>query len=124
MQSHNITAKQLTQVIGLSSSAISEWKKGKAKPSAEAVVKIAEHFHVTTDYLFNLTDNPQPANEKNRASMEVRDELIHEALAGTGLLGENGLLTKEGAAVIAKFLNQNSEMLNQLLKQSEEHNDN
>lgn len=51
MESGNVTAKELTQAVGLSSSAISEWKKGKAKPSAEAIVKIASFFDVSTDYL-------------------------------------------------------------------------
>lgn len=46
-----ITAKKLTEDINISSSAISEWKKGKGKPSAEAIIKIAEYFNVSTDYI-------------------------------------------------------------------------
>ncbi|MCH5260713.1 MAG: helix-turn-helix transcriptional regulator [Lachnospiraceae bacterium] len=49
-----ITAKTLTQKAGLSQSAISEWKKGKAKPSADALVRIAEYFEVPIEYLLSM----------------------------------------------------------------------
>lgn len=50
----NITAKTLTEKAGLSQSAISEWKKGKAKPSADALVRIAEYFEVPIEYLLSM----------------------------------------------------------------------
>ena len=33
-------------------------------PSGETVVKIAEYFGVTSDYLLGITDNPIPTNER------------------------------------------------------------
>ncbi len=51
MEKENINARKLTRDLELSNSSITEWKKGKAKPSIEAVVKIAGYFGVTTDYL-------------------------------------------------------------------------
>lgn len=49
-----ITAKELTERASLSHSAITEWKKGKAKPSAEALVKIAKYFEVPIEYLLKM----------------------------------------------------------------------
>ncbi|HBG1029190.1 TPA: helix-turn-helix transcriptional regulator [Clostridioides difficile] len=68
MKKNNITAKQLTNDLEISNSSVSDWKKGKGKPSSDAIVKIAEYFNVTTDYLLlgitcnktnntNLTEN-------------------------------------------------------------------
>lgn len=51
MERQNISASKLTSECGLSSSALTEWKKGKAKPSAEALIKIANYFDVSVDYL-------------------------------------------------------------------------
>lgn len=51
MISRNINAKQLTSLLELSNSAITDWKKGKAKPSSDAVIKLAEYFGVSTDYI-------------------------------------------------------------------------
>ena len=41
----------LMQEIGLSSTSFSSWKIGRAKPSTEAIIKIAEHYNVSTDYI-------------------------------------------------------------------------
>lgn len=57
--------------LGLSNSAISEWKKGKAKPSLEAVVKIARYFGVTTDYLLLGEDSGQ---EDESAAFRTEEE--------------------------------------------------
>lgn len=51
MDQNHISAKKLTTDLGLANSSISEWKKGKARPSLEAVIKIAGYFGVTTDFL-------------------------------------------------------------------------
>ena len=60
MKKNNVTAKQLTSDLGLSVSSVTDWKKGKGKPSAETITKIAEYFGVTTDYLlgFDITKLP------------------------------------------------------------------
>ncbi len=42
---------QIANEIGLKSSAITQWKKGKQKPSLDAVVKIADYFDVPVDFL-------------------------------------------------------------------------
>ena len=57
----------LTQ-LGLSSNALSEWKKGKAKPSSDAIIKIAEYFNVSADYL--LTGKIS-YNELNKQEQEI-----------------------------------------------------
>jgi transcriptional regulator with XRE-family HTH domain len=57
----NVVPAKMLSDLELSPSAISEWKKGKAKPSADAIIKIAKYFNVTTDYLFGLTEDPVPA---------------------------------------------------------------
>ena len=51
----------LEKAIGLTKGSFAHWRKGKAKPSYDALVKIAEYFRVSTDYIFGFTDNPAPA---------------------------------------------------------------
>lgn len=52
---NNISARELCIELDISVSSITDWKNGRAKPSAEAIVKISNYFNVTTDYL--LKDN-------------------------------------------------------------------
>ena len=58
---NNITAAHLLREAKLNSSSINDWKKGKAKPSYGALVKIADYFNVSVEYLEGKTDNPKPS---------------------------------------------------------------
>jgi transcriptional regulator with XRE-family HTH domain len=61
MRQKNITAAGLSRETGIPTSNISDWKKGKSNPSAEAVAKIADFLSVSTDYLLCRTDIPGPS---------------------------------------------------------------
>ncbi len=51
-----LTAKELAQNIGVSTGNVTDWRKGRSKPSAEVVAKIARYLGVSTDYLHGLSD--------------------------------------------------------------------
>ena len=51
MELNGMTAKELTALLGLNRSAISEWKSGKAKPTVQHIINISKIFNVSTDYL-------------------------------------------------------------------------
>lgn len=56
LKKNDISARKLTLDLNLANSSVSEWKKGKANPSIDAVIKIAKYFGVTTDYLLMEDD--------------------------------------------------------------------
>jgi transcriptional regulator with XRE-family HTH domain len=51
MDINKINAKELTSQLGISHSSVTDWKKGRGTPSAQTIVKLANFFNVTTDYL-------------------------------------------------------------------------
>ena len=55
---NNESAAPLMKKLGLSSTSFSDWKRKKANPSTEAIVKIAKYFNVSTDYLLLENENP------------------------------------------------------------------
>ena len=57
---HDISQKILAASIKLSESKLSHYLTGKYEMPSRAVLDIAQYFHVTTDYLFGLTDDPKP----------------------------------------------------------------
>lgn len=75
MSKEDITAKKLTQDIGISSSAISEWKKGKAKPTSEAIIKMAKYFNVTTDYILLGKSNDLKLSNEEKKLLEIFQNL-------------------------------------------------
>ena len=44
--------------LGFSPTALAEWNRGKAKPTVDAIIRLANYFGVSTDYLLGLTDLP------------------------------------------------------------------
>ena len=48
-----------TSCLGVASSAATNWKRG-ASPRSDIVIRAAQHFGVTTDYLLGLADSPAP----------------------------------------------------------------
>lgn len=58
LQKHETSTYKLTKETGLSNGMISDWKNGKRLPSAENLIKVADYFGVSIDYLLGRTDNP------------------------------------------------------------------
>lgn len=50
---------KVAEEIGLSRPAVSSWKTGKAKPSDVTILKIAEYFNVSIDYLLGEAEEPE-----------------------------------------------------------------
>ena len=55
MEERGLNGMQLAKETGLPKNAVSEWRSGKAKPGTDAVVKIADYFNVSTDFLLGRT---------------------------------------------------------------------
>ena len=53
-----LSQKQLGIVLGLSNKAICTMEGGSRGTTIERLVMLAEYFHVSTDYLLGITDDP------------------------------------------------------------------
>ncbi|MBQ2954543.1 MAG: helix-turn-helix transcriptional regulator [Clostridia bacterium] len=59
---HGTTVTEVaTTKLGVASSAATNWKHG-ASPRCDIVVRAAEHFGVSADYLLGLSDTPAAAS--------------------------------------------------------------
>ncbi|MBR3117389.1 MAG: helix-turn-helix transcriptional regulator [Bacilli bacterium] len=54
----NITQVRLSIAAEVSQETISAYESGKALPSADTLIKIADFLDVSIDYLLDRTDNP------------------------------------------------------------------
>jgi len=59
-QSRNITQQRLAIELGIDQTSISSYECGKYLPTVEVLVKIAEYFGVSTDYLLGLSEVKSP----------------------------------------------------------------
>lgn len=53
-----LNQKQLGEILGLTDKAISTLESGNRGTTIEKLVLLAEYFHVSTDYLLGITDDP------------------------------------------------------------------
>lgn len=73
--------KNLTSAIGLSSSAFTEWNRGKAKPGLKQLVKVSQYFNVSLDWIVFGDETPDNKLEnviKLDFSNPIEKELINK----------------------------------------------
>jgi len=56
-QSKELNQTQLGEKLGVKKQSVSNWENGNIVPSIDMLIKIADYFHVSTDYLLGR-DNP------------------------------------------------------------------
>ena len=57
-QSKELNQVQLAEKLGVKKQSISNWENDNIMPSVDMLIKIADYFRVSTDYLLGR-DNPQ-----------------------------------------------------------------
>ena len=55
---HNLTQKELGQMVGVKNSIISFYETGERNPSPEINRLLSYYLHVTSDYLMGIDTNP------------------------------------------------------------------
>ncbi|MCC0783632.1 helix-turn-helix transcriptional regulator [Clostridioides sp. ES-S-0108-01] len=110
-----LTQKEVANSIGVTTSAYGFYEQGKRTPSPELIVKLAEYFNVTTDYLlgFNKTSYSVNANIPGMPSIVCEDTSIYdivdeekdiESLEDINKLLENTDCNDEVKEVLKKYI--------------------
>lgn len=53
---HNISQQQLAELVGVSQQSINKYENHKIEPDIQTLIKIAEYFNTSVDYLIGHTD--------------------------------------------------------------------
>lgn len=56
-KSTECTQRKLASQLGLSANTVCEWEKGRSEPSIASIIKMADFFDVSVDYLLGLEDD-------------------------------------------------------------------
>lgn len=88
----DITQRQLGEILGITSAAIGKYeKRDKAYPSVEVLIKIADYFHVSIDYLLRGTQ-PERLAENKVNGVLTNSTGLQANRVGTVWHGEQALL--------------------------------
>ena len=77
-----VTAYRVAKETGISPATLSDWKTGKSKPKQDKLIKIADYFGVTVDYLMTGQDNsptePQLTKKDERDIAKDMENIIQK----------------------------------------------
>ena len=108
MEERNTSQKDLAEYLGKTRQAISLYCNGESAPDLESLVKIAQYFDTSTDYLLGLTNDPSrdpSAIDELGLSPQAIGKLKSCCLEGntTGFIdGINTILTLPRLSILAK----------------------
>ena len=57
--SYSFSQLELAKKLGVSKQSVSNWENGNILPSIDMLIKIAQVFHVSTDYILGLENFPR-----------------------------------------------------------------
>ena len=78
-KNHNLTQKELGDRMGLSKAVISKYENGLGYPSYDILIKFAEHFGVTTDYLLGVSKGKTvDVSALNESQIDTVHKIISE----------------------------------------------
>lgn len=59
----DLTQDELAAILKINKHSISSYEREKSEPPDAIKIAIARYFHVSTDYLLGLTNNPNPHDD-------------------------------------------------------------
>lgn len=81
LEERGVTAKQVTEQLGMSNSSFSDWKKGKGSPGVDALSKLADYFSVSLDWLIlGKTEDSDEDDFKSSNTLEISNAADAELL--------------------------------------------
>lgn len=69
-QSAKLSQAKIAAVVGSRQSAIARFESGEAHVPADVMVRYADYFDVSLDYIFGRTDNPQGTLYEGKMKIE------------------------------------------------------
>lgn len=55
----DLTQKQVAEMLGMSQTGYSKYETGENDIPTQILIKLADYYNTTTDYLLGRTDNPK-----------------------------------------------------------------
>ncbi len=113
---NGLTQKELAKVIGVGRTTISEYESGKIVPKQDGLLKIANHFNVSVDYLTGVSNEPTTQKDNASALDDVLNHIHHFILTKDDLSYNGEILTLKQKIIIDKLIIQLKDNIDLMLK--------
>lgn len=109
----NITQKELSKVLNIQNTTLSQYENGINEPNDEMKIKIADYFNVTVDYLLGRTNIRQINSVIEKEANQFGNEII-EIYRKKGKIEKDEKITPEQRERILKEIEIFVDMTNRL----------
>lgn len=65
-EDQDLTQQDIAQYLHIKQNTYSQYESGKRQLPIDALIALAKLFHTSTDYILELTNNPDPYKDKIR----------------------------------------------------------
>ena len=65
-EDRDITQKEIADYLHIKQNTYSQYESGKRQLPIEALIALADYYHVTTDYLLGVSDIPNPYRDNRK----------------------------------------------------------
>ncbi|WP_317942796.1 helix-turn-helix transcriptional regulator [Carnobacterium maltaromaticum] len=111
-EKQGLTQNELARILFIQQTTVSSYEKDKISPSAETIVKAADYFNVTADYLLEIKSNKTPSKiEEVFQDLLIELENEHEF----DFINTNSLSDKT-AELIKKMIRNDLGIIEDILK--------
>lgn len=106
LKDNNLFQSDLAEYVGYTTQAISRWCRGETEPDLNSLVKIANFFNVSTDYLTGKNDI------LTEAERELKEKIIlKNTLVNAGYMKNSEDLSKEELKKLIEFIKINKKYI-------------
>lgn len=91
-ESTGMSARKFSEEIGIKYTTYYGYETGAREPGSDFIVKFADYFNVSTDYILGIETKKSPEPKSPEDNKITMDELV-AMLSNAGFLDENGDLS-------------------------------
>lgn len=110
---NNLSLRDLANILDLSYSSLGKYERGEQQPNNETLIKIANYFRVSVDYLLNLTNvkTPNPDVVLISKYLGLTEQTINELHSYNKFASEGSANMRQKIQTINMLFEPNCELL-------------
>lgn len=100
-----LTQKQLADILHMQNTAISKYELGERNPDQDTLIKLAQYFNVSLDFLMGNSDIRNPYEDKDKYDpVDDIEEAMKIILEQPGLMLKGSILSDESKIILANAI--------------------
>lgn len=110
-EERGLSQKALSTIMGVGQSTVAGWESTNKMPAYRVILKLADYFNVSLDYLLGRSDDPSPP-KMSKEEMEYWEERANKEAKPVSNEEFHEMLSPEMKRAIIEFLKMNQEQKN------------